>query len=47
MWYNDLVDDLIDAAYNSGYYAGRCIDCDFYVRSKYNELGKIEIERQT
>jgi len=43
---NELIDDLIDATYNSGYYAGRLIECDDYTRKKYTELSALEIEKR-
>lgn len=42
----ELIDDLIDAAYNSGYYAGRFVECDEWLRIRYVELGELEIERR-
>lgn len=44
--YEDLIDELIDASYNSGYYAGRCVECDEYVYAKYTSLNKLEIEKR-
>lgn len=43
---HELIDDLIDATYNSGYYAGRLVECDEYARKKYTELSALEIERR-